>query len=95
MNVSIHDVRDVPTLSRSAVAVSHVWQTPHHPDPKGEQANIIQGFLCQHPESRSCLDRLVAVSTKAEHTYFEQSLKMVNLVFLALGVIIVLDTQFL
>jgi len=100
MNVSIHNVRDVPKLSRSAVAVSHVWQTPHHPDPKGEQANIIRWFLCWHPEidlvwiDWCCLPQGTN-KTKAEHTYFEQSLKMVNLVFLAFGVIIVLDTQFL
>jgi len=96
--VSIHNVVD--GSMRSAAAVSHVWLTTEHPDPEGEQADVIREFLHKRPEIEviwvdwCCLPQ-GKEKTVVEQDFFSQSLKAVNLVYLALNVIIVLDSTYL
>jgi len=96
--VSIRNVVD--GSMRSAAAVSHVWLTTEHPDPEGEQADVIREFLHKRPEIEviwvdwCCLPQ-GKEKTVVEQDFFSQSLKAVNLVYLALNVIIVLDSTYL
>merc|ERR1712136_252820 len=95
--VSMRDV--VEGSMRSAAAVSHVWLTREHPDPEGEQAEVIREFLHKRPEIEKvwidwcCLPQ--GNKSEAEKAFFSQSLEVVNLVYLALGVIIVLDSSYM
>jgi len=100
--IKIYDLMDPVTrvtLSQAAVAVSHVWQTPEDPDPDGEQARIIRDFLQKHPHIElvwidwCCLPQGVD-KTEAERASFNESLEMVNLLYLGLHVTILLDSLF-
>merc|ERR1719383_1561454 len=90
----------VKRLSQVGVAVSHVWQTPEDPDPDGEQARIIRDFLQKHPHIElvwidwCCLPQGVD-KTEAERASFNESLEMVNLLYLGLHVTILLHSLFL
>ena len=101
IRINIYNLMDPDTrLSQVGVAVSHVWQTPEDPDPDGEQARIIRDFLQQHPHIElvwidwCCLPQGVD-KTEAERASFNESLEIVNLLYLGLHVTILLDSLFL
>jgi hypothetical protein len=88
--ISIKDIVE-GNMKQHAAAFSYCWGSADHPDPTGSQAAALRCFLWAHPEitmvfvDYSCLPQ--ASRTEEEDLVFKESLKNINMVYLACSVI--------
>lgn len=86
------------TRRADLLAVSHRWETPEHPDPHGVQLSALQVHLQQNPQIRlvwcdfCCLPQ--GRRTDAESALFSKALEHVNLLYLSLDVLLMVDNSF-
>jgi len=81
------------------LAISHRWETPDEPDPKGTQLSAIKAFLSQTPRIKwlwvdfCCLPQGKHLSMD-EQRLVGETLNVINHLFLSMSVLVIFDFQY-